>query len=155
MAVAGRLEVKVGGERWRPVRTLARCGPEDRCFVLHVETDGSPKVQFGDGVTGQRPPAGEEITVTYRRGAGEAGDVPPEQSPVDPDETLIDLFALMADLLSRAQDQVASEAYVETARGRSRIVDSTELRKAIAASHGEIGVCIRFHVKSSQRHPAD
>jgi hypothetical protein len=155
MAVIGRLEVEVGGERWRPVKTLARCGPEDRCFVLHVETDGRTTVQFGDGVTGKRPPAGEEITVTYRHGAGQAGEVPPKQTPVDPDETLVDLFVLMGDLLSRSQDQVASEAYVETASGRSRIVDPTELRKAIAASEGEFGVCIRFHAKSSQHHSAD
>jgi hypothetical protein len=155
MAVTGRLEVEVGGERWRPVRTLARCGPGDRCYVLHVETDGRTTIQFGDGVTGQRPPAGEEITVTYRRGAGKAGEVPPRQSPADPDEMLLDLLALMGDLLSHAQDQVASEAYVETARGRTRIADSTELRENIAASQGEIGVCIRFHARSSQRHHAD
>ena len=155
MAVTGRLEVEVGSERWRPVKTLAQCGPEDRCFVLHVEANGRTIVQFGDGVTGQRPPAGEEIEVIYRRGAGEAGEVPPKQSPADPDKTLLDLLVLVGDLLSRAQDQVASEAYVETARGRTRIADSTELRDAIAASQGEIGVCIRFHVKPSQRRPAD
>jgi hypothetical protein len=151
MAVAGKLEIKVAGEQWRPVRTLAQCGPEDRCFVVDVDDDGA-RIRFGDGVTGQRPPAGEVVEVIFRRGAGKTGDVPPKHSPADVDVTLVELFAQIGDLLSGVQDQVASEAYLETATGRSRVVDSTELRRAIAASRGEIGVTITFHARSSHRH---
>jgi hypothetical protein len=152
MAVAGRLEIKVAGEQWRPVRTLAQCGPEDRCFVVDVDDDGGARILFGNGVTGQRPPAGEVVEVIYRRGAGKTGDVPPRHSPADADATLVELFAQIGDLLSGVQDQVASEAYLETATGRSRVVDATELRRTIAASRGEIGVCITFRARSSQRH---
>jgi hypothetical protein len=152
MAVAGRLEIRVAGEQWRPVRTLALCGPEDRCFAVDVDDDGGARILFGDGVTGQRPRVGEAVEVIYRRGAGKTVDVPPKGSPPDVDATLVELFAQIGDLLRSVQDQVASEAYLETASGRSRVVNSTELRRAIAASRGEIGICITFHARSSHRH---
>jgi hypothetical protein len=151
MAVARRLDIRVAGERWRPVRTLARCGPDDHCYVVQIDDDGGAKIMFGDGVTGQRPSVGEVVEVTYRRGAGRTGNVPPKHSPTGSETTLVELFAQIGDLLSSHQDQVAYEAYLETARVRSRVVDSTDLQRAVASSRGEFSVCINFRARSSQR----
>jgi hypothetical protein len=49
--------VTVDGALWRPA-------------VLETSADGTVTIRFGDGESGRRPPAGSEVSVTYRRGGG-------------------------------------------------------------------------------------
>lgn len=141
MNVAGRLEIMVAGEQWTPVTTLADCGPEDPCYVVHVDDDGAATLVFGDGTTGRRPPVGALIEATYRRGGGETGHVGNGRSS-DSVVALLELWAQMADLLSRYQDQIASEAYLEADRERTSLDDAADLQRAITGRHVEIRVCI-------------
>jgi hypothetical protein len=62
--------VSVNGQTWRCVQDLATSGPRDRHFTVEPSSRGMSAVRFGDGVHGARPPAGSEIAVRYRRGAG-------------------------------------------------------------------------------------
>jgi hypothetical protein len=50
---------------------------ERRAYVVVVgERAGGTEVRFGDGATGERPPAGtENVTATYRDGSGETGNL--------------------------------------------------------------------------------
>ena len=140
---AGRLEIIVDGERWTPVKTLARCGPEGRCYEIRLEDDGS-RLVFGDGAHGRRLPTGARVEARYRLGGGRSGNTPDDRAD-DPAIALIELWAEMSDLLSYYQDQVSSEAYLETARERRSIVDANDLRRAIAGGDAgfELCICIR------------
>ncbi len=60
--------VRVDGEDWCEVRSLAEARPADAVFV--VDADG--RVSFGDGRRGQRPANGSIVTVTYRQGGGDS-----------------------------------------------------------------------------------
>jgi hypothetical protein len=137
---AGRLEIIVDGEHWTPVKTLARCGPEDRCYEIRLDDDGSMLV-FGDGAHGSRLPTGARIEARYRFGGGRSGHAADDRAG-DPAIALIDLWAEIGDLLSYYQDQVSSEAYLETARERTSIVDANDLRRAIGEQHGPFQVCL-------------
>ena len=68
------VKVAVNGRGWRVVPSLAGTRPRDRVFVVTRTSAGGTVVQFGDGVEGARPPAGGTITVSYRSGAGAAGN---------------------------------------------------------------------------------
>jgi hypothetical protein len=65
--------VVVNGEQWVEVEaaTLASAGPHDKVYSLD-RREGA--IRFGDGAHGRQPPAGANITVTYRHGSGKAGD---------------------------------------------------------------------------------
>ncbi len=68
------LEVRVNDLRWAEVSTLFGHGPRERIYVTHIDDDQTATVQFGDGVTGARPPIGNEnVKATYRKGTGLAG----------------------------------------------------------------------------------
>jgi hypothetical protein len=136
----GRLEIIVDGERWTPVKTLARCGPEDRCYVIRLDDDGS-RLVFGDGAHGRRLPAGARIEARYRSGGGRSGKAPDDRAD-DPAIALIDLWAEIGDLLSYYQDQVSSEAYLETSRERRSFRDASDLRRAIADGDADFELCI-------------
>ena len=59
--------------RWNRVETLSLCAADDRAYELEDETG---RIDFGDGVHGAIPPAGEEnIRVEYSFGGGERGNV--------------------------------------------------------------------------------
>jgi propionyl-CoA carboxylase alpha chain len=54
--------------------TLRSVWLDDREFVVEVARSDTP-VTFGDGGSGQRPPAGgDSVTITYRDGAGRSGN---------------------------------------------------------------------------------
>jgi len=71
------LEVRVNGLRWHEASTLFGYGPRARVYVTATGDDGATTIQFGDGHTGARPPAGQNnVQATYRKGTGLAGNVP-------------------------------------------------------------------------------
>ena len=74
------LQIRVNDILWDKTPTLYGAGPRDRVFTAHAGADGKVLVQFGDGVTGTRPPRGmENISATYRIGLGAAGNVKDNQ----------------------------------------------------------------------------
>lgn len=64
--------VTVNNERWSRVSSFRDAGPGDTVFVLDPQ---SGTVIFGDGAQGARPPIGSTVTVSYRFGAGAAGNI--------------------------------------------------------------------------------
>lgn len=76
-SIAPQLQVMVNGTVWTCVEALGDCGPDARAYQLTQDAQGRALIQFGDGVHGQRPPTGQNnITATYRIGAGPGGNVP-------------------------------------------------------------------------------
>jgi hypothetical protein len=74
--VASTLQLLVNGVRWREVPTLYGRAAVDQVYVTRLADDGTTRVQFGDGVTGARPPSGvDNIVARYRKGSGLAGRV--------------------------------------------------------------------------------
>lgn len=72
--IAPALEVRVDGVLWDRAEDFAGIGPEDRVYLLRMGEDGTARVIFGDGITGQRPSTGlDNIAAVYRKGAGTEG----------------------------------------------------------------------------------
>jgi hypothetical protein len=68
------IALTAAGETWLPVPDLLA---EDRfapAFAVETETGERPRLRFGDGVFGRRPPGGF-ATVRWRRGGGTAGNI--------------------------------------------------------------------------------
>ncbi len=64
-----QFQVEVDGEEWKAVPDLGDYGPDDKCFVVTVNDDGSATIAFGDGEHGSRPDTGTStIKATYRSG---------------------------------------------------------------------------------------
>ena len=56
--------------------SLRDAGPDDECYVLSEQPDGSRiDIAFGNGINGRRPPLGAEIAVRMMLSAGAGGDV--------------------------------------------------------------------------------
>jgi predicted phage baseplate assembly protein len=74
--VESTLSVRIDGVEWSELPDLYARDPHGRVFATR-ETDRSETViQFGDGRSGARPPAGRDnIVAEYRRGLGDAGNV--------------------------------------------------------------------------------
>jgi hypothetical protein len=60
---------------WTPVPDLLGSGPEDRQFVVEIDTNGTAQLRFGDGTNGKMPVAGDHFHAIYRVGNGTAGNV--------------------------------------------------------------------------------
>lgn len=72
---ASSLTVRVDGRAWEEVPTLYGAGAAAQHRVA-LDADGGATVVFGDGEHGARLPTGEDnVTATYRRGGGLAGEV--------------------------------------------------------------------------------
>jgi len=56
-----------GFELWEEVAELTASGPDDRHFVVDVE---SGCIRFGDGSRGRRPPSGSRVRGRYGSGSG-------------------------------------------------------------------------------------
>lgn len=68
------LRVRVNDIEWREVPALYGHGPRDRVFATRTDEEGRTVVQFGDGISGARPPTGRDnITASYRTGTGRDG----------------------------------------------------------------------------------
>jgi hypothetical protein len=148
MNAAGRLDIVVAGETWRPVRTLDGCGPDDGCYVLRIEDDGAATVTFGDGRTGRRPPSGASIGARYN--GGETGNTGDEASK-NPLRAMLDLIAEMLEVLERELEQVYADSFIETSGGRIGLVDVADLRAALADGHGELVVRMRVRPRRRPR----
>jgi predicted phage baseplate assembly protein len=73
---APTLAVRVNDLLWHEVPALYGHGPRERVFAAHRDDDGTTTVRFGDGVTGSRPPTGQQnVTAAYRKGTGLQGEV--------------------------------------------------------------------------------
>ncbi|HWY03783.1 MAG TPA: putative baseplate assembly protein [Candidatus Acidoferrum sp.] len=60
---------------WTPEQDLLADSPTDAHFVVEVESDGTPRLRFGDNVNGLRPEPDSVFTASYRVGNGPAGNV--------------------------------------------------------------------------------
>jgi predicted phage baseplate assembly protein len=69
------LTVRVEGRSWEEASTLYGAGAAER-YRIDLDADGGATVVFGDGRHGARLPTGtDNVTATYRRGGGLAGEV--------------------------------------------------------------------------------
>jgi predicted phage baseplate assembly protein len=74
------LELRVDGVRWNEAPHLVGMGTSDRKYTIRIADDGKTRVGFGNGVFGARLPSGREnVTVTYRTGIGDPGNVKADQ----------------------------------------------------------------------------
>lgn len=72
--MAPALEMRVDRVRWDRVDDFRDSGPDDRIYQLRIDEDGTARVVFGDGITGQRVPTGDgNVEAVYRVGAGIKG----------------------------------------------------------------------------------
>lgn len=70
------LTVRVNGVRWHPTTSMPDAGPRDHSYAVEYGDAAAVAVRFGDGVHGSRLPNGiENITASYRVGAGRSGNV--------------------------------------------------------------------------------
>jgi alpha-N-arabinofuranosidase len=63
--VPGTLTLRIRGQQWTQVPSLATAGPLDLVYTLDPATGA---ITFGDGVNGAIPPRGERITAGYESG---------------------------------------------------------------------------------------
>lgn len=63
------------GATWLPRRDLLDGRPDDKLFVVEVESDGTAYLRFGDNKSGQKPAPGTVFQANYRIGNGNAGNV--------------------------------------------------------------------------------
>jgi hypothetical protein len=74
--VSSSLQLLVDGVLWTEHASLYGASPRDRIYVTRIADDGTLTVQFGDGVTGARPPSGRQnLVASYRQGIGISGRV--------------------------------------------------------------------------------
>jgi hypothetical protein len=66
------IAVTVNGREWGRAVSFRNAGPDDAIYVLD-QRDGA--IRFGDGSHGRTPPVGSTIGVSYRDGAGSAGNI--------------------------------------------------------------------------------
>jgi hypothetical protein len=141
-----RLEVIVGGERWQPVPSFAGRGPDDRVYTISADDDGAATIRFGDGTAGRRPPDGSAIRAVFRYGSGAAGNVWTDATEHDPAVTLMELLSFVADELSAYQDQIADEAYLETAGERRSTQDLVDAARTLVADTDVTTICVCFRL---------
>ncbi len=68
------LELRVNDVLWHEVDSFLEAGRRDRVYITRTADDGTTAVQFGNGVTGQRLPTGQNnVRAKYRKGIGLRG----------------------------------------------------------------------------------
>jgi len=109
----------------------------EKVYTTATDADGNTHIRFGDGQTGHRPSSGSDnVSVTYRQGAGSQGNVPtgqivekldqvnrhldkipdPSKHKGSRDEgvALVESMAAVGDLLSFYQSSVSRESHLST-----------------------------------------
>lgn len=66
------IAVTVNGRAWNRAFSFRNAGPDDAVYKLDQQ-NGS--IRFGDGIRGRTPPVGSTVGVSYRVGAGSAGNI--------------------------------------------------------------------------------
>ncbi|MCK5315355.1 MAG: hypothetical protein KAJ53_09545 [Anaerolineales bacterium] len=156
------VKVKVGNVRWNEARTLEGINSNERVYTAVTTTEGGLEVRFGDGVEGARLPSGaDNISATYRTGIGSQGclrdlvylnvwerDVSSIEdleiiergliTDKDPLGKLIELLALILDLLSEYLDAVGKEAQLDTTRRRTSLRRHRALLKELRSEVGHL-----------------
>ena len=78
--IESTLKIQVNNVEWHEAEAMFELGPRDRKFTTKTADDDKVTVIFGNGKQGSRLPTGVlNVTSTYRRGIGKAGNVKPEQ----------------------------------------------------------------------------
>jgi hypothetical protein len=67
--------VVIGGDVWTEVDFFLDYGPADKVFTLVVDENDRASIKVGDGNNGAIPAPGAAVTVTYKTGGGERGNV--------------------------------------------------------------------------------
>jgi len=153
------VKVKVGNVRWNEARTLEGINSNERVYTVTTTAEGETEVRFGDGVTGARLPSGaDNVSATYRTGIGaqdcvrdlvylnvwerevssiEAPEIIERGLTTDKDTAvlLVELLALVGDMLSEYQDAVGKDAQLDTTRRRTRLSRHRALLKEL---HSEV-----------------
>jgi hypothetical protein len=62
-------------EPWESRYDLIESRPDDWHFVAEIDNEGVAHLRFGDSELGSQPPAGMDVTATYRVGNGAPGNV--------------------------------------------------------------------------------
>ena len=71
---ASTLQLRINDLLWHEAATLYGQKPKDRVYIIRRDDDGVTSVQFGDGLTGARPPTGQNnIRAQFRKGIGLEG----------------------------------------------------------------------------------
>lgn len=74
--VESTLSVRIDGVEWEEVSDLYQRGPGARVYKTSLTDAGETVVEFGDGISGARPPAGRDnIVAEHSRGLGAAGNL--------------------------------------------------------------------------------
>ena len=74
--VESTLSVRIDGVEWDEVPDLYQRGATARVYKTSLTDDGETVVEFGDGVSGARPPPGRDnIVANHSRGLGLAGNL--------------------------------------------------------------------------------
>lgn len=74
--VESTLTVRIDGVEWTEVPDLHERGPSARVYKTSLTDHGKTIVEFGDGASGARPPAGRDnIVAEHSRGLGRAGNL--------------------------------------------------------------------------------
>lgn len=73
---ASTLQLYLNGIRWSEVPQLFGQRGDAQVYELYTADDGATTIQFGDGLTGAKPPSGRNnLVANYRVGSGLAGRV--------------------------------------------------------------------------------
>lgn len=74
--IDGTLSVAVGGVPYSRVKTFASAQSSSQVYRVSYTEDSDTIIEFGDDTNGQIPQLGKAITVSYRFGGGERGNLP-------------------------------------------------------------------------------
>ncbi|HMN60613.1 MAG TPA: putative baseplate assembly protein, partial [Anaerolinea sp.] len=70
------LQVRVNDLLWQEAPSLYGQAEGAQTYAARLDDDGKTSVQFGDGLSGARPPSGSDnIVAVYRIGSGKAGNL--------------------------------------------------------------------------------
>lgn len=62
----GTMECIIGGEQWELVETFAYYKSNSKVFIVDVLEDGTPQINFGDGIYGAIPGRGLQVNVNFK-----------------------------------------------------------------------------------------
>src|SRR5262245_10147019 len=121
------VSLRVNGDEWRRVRSLAEAGPDDEVFLFDAATG---RVSFGDGTHGKAPARGDSITVSYRQGSG--GNVP--LSIATPSTRRVRIFS--GQLLSAGDFQDEQRYHLEMRRRLNRALHGWGIVEGLGVTTG-------------------